>query len=71
MELSVLTITIIYLPPTSSNLHPLQVKNCDSNSRLVVDEDYRYFITHPFTLKQLLFLPQIHVLARGLEIINL
>ena len=26
-------------PPTSSHLHPLQVVNCDSNSRLVVDED--------------------------------
>ena len=26
------------LPPTSSHLHPLQVENCDSNSRLVVDE---------------------------------
>ena len=26
-------------PPTSSHLHPLQVDNCDSNSRLVVDED--------------------------------
>ena len=26
-------------PATSSNLHPLQVENCDSNSRLVVDED--------------------------------
>ena len=25
--------------PTSTNLHPLQVENCDSNSRLVVDED--------------------------------
>ena len=25
--------------PTSYHLHPLQVKNCDSNSRLVVDED--------------------------------
>ena len=25
--------------PTSSHLHPLQVKNCDSNSRLVVDEN--------------------------------
>ena len=25
---------------TSNHLHPLQVKNCDSNSRLVVDEDY-------------------------------
>ena len=26
-------------PPTSSHLHQLQVENCDSNSRLVVDED--------------------------------
>ena len=25
--------------PTSSHFHPLQVKNCDSNSWLVVDED--------------------------------
>ena len=25
--------------PTSSDLHPLQEENCDSNSRLVVDED--------------------------------
>ena len=25
--------------PTSSHLRPLQVENCDSNSRLVVDED--------------------------------
>ena len=25
--------------PTSNHLHPLQVKNCDSNLRLVVDED--------------------------------
>ena len=24
--------------PTSNNFHPLQVENCDSNSRLVVDE---------------------------------
>ena len=23
----------------SNNLHPLQAENCDSNSRLVVDED--------------------------------
>ena len=27
------------LPLTSSHLHPLQAENCDSNSRLVVDED--------------------------------
>ena len=26
------------LSPTSSHLHPLQAENCDSNSRLVVDE---------------------------------
>ena len=26
-------------PPTSNHLYPLQVENCDSNSRLVVDED--------------------------------
>ena len=25
--------------PTSNHLHPLQVENSDSNSRLVVDED--------------------------------
>ena len=25
--------------PTSNHLHPLQVENCDSNSRVVVDED--------------------------------
>ena len=25
--------------PFSNHLHPLQVENCDSNSRLVVDED--------------------------------
>ena len=25
--------------PISNQLHPLQVENCDSNSRLVVDED--------------------------------
>ena len=24
---------------TSNHLHPLQVENCDSNSRLVMDED--------------------------------
>ena len=26
------------ISPTSNHLHPLQVGNCDSNSRLVVDE---------------------------------
>ena len=28
-----------HLSPTASHFHPLQVENCDSNSRLVVDED--------------------------------
>ena len=29
----------ITFSPASNHLHPLQVENCDSNSRLVVDED--------------------------------
>ena len=29
----------VILTPTSNHFHPLQVENCDSNSRLVVDED--------------------------------
>ena len=29
----------VIFSPTPSHLHPLQVENCDSNSRLVVDED--------------------------------
>ena len=37
--------------PTSSHLHPLQVENCDSNSRRVVDEDdngkYRLELVNP------------------------
>ena len=33
-----MTIFFIF-SPTSSHLHPLQVENCDSNSRFVVDED--------------------------------
>ena len=38
---TVLIITIIFfnLPPTSSHLYPVQVGNCDSNSRLVMDKD--------------------------------
>ena len=27
------------LPPTSNHIHPLQVENCDSSSRLVVDKN--------------------------------
>ena len=30
---------LFYFSPSSSHLHPLQVENCDSNSRLVVDDD--------------------------------
>ena len=33
------TAIFITFPPTSNHLHPLQVENCGSNSRLVVDED--------------------------------
>ena len=29
----------VNLSPTSNHFHPLQVENCDSNSRLVVDKD--------------------------------
>ena len=36
---SIITTYFFHLPPTSSHLHSLQVENCDSNSRLVVDED--------------------------------
>ena len=32
-------VIVITFPPTSNHLHPLQVENCGSNSRLVVDED--------------------------------
>ena len=36
----IITPSCFHLPPTSSHFHPLQVENCDSNSRLEVDEDY-------------------------------
>ena len=41
MELFLITAAIYFsqLPNTSSHLHPLQVVNCDNNSRFVVDED--------------------------------
>ena len=40
MKLVYQYMTILFnFSPTSSHLHPLQVENCDSNSRLVVDED--------------------------------
>ena len=34
-----MTVYFFHFPPTSNHLHPLQVENCDSNSRFVVDED--------------------------------
>ena len=39
MELANNNTTFFHLSPTSSHLHSLQVENCDSNSRLVVNED--------------------------------
>ena len=32
-------VIFLNLPPTLNHLRPLQVQNCESNSRLVVDED--------------------------------
>ena len=32
-------IYFVHLPHISSHLYPLEVENCDSNSRLVVDEE--------------------------------
>ena len=40
MQLAYQYIAIFFnFSTTSNHLHPLQVENCDSNSRLVVDED--------------------------------
>ena len=40
MKLVYKYMAIFFTFSTNSNhLHPLQVENCDSNSRLVVDED--------------------------------
>ena len=40
MKLVYKYMAIFYIfPPTPSHLHSLQVENCDSNSRLVVNED--------------------------------
>ena len=45
MELVYQYMTIFFnLSPTSNHLHPLRGENCDSNSRLVVDEDDNDFI---------------------------
>ena len=40
MKLFYQYVTIFFnLPPTARHLYPLQVENCDSNSRLVVGAD--------------------------------
>ena len=40
MKLVYQYMTILFdFSPTSNYLYPLQVENCDKNSRLVVDED--------------------------------
>ena len=39
MKLFFYNAIFFYMPPTSTHLHPPQVDNCDSNSRLVVDGD--------------------------------
>ena len=39
ISMKLLPIHFLHFSPTSSHFHPLQVENCDSNSRLVVDED--------------------------------
>ena len=33
------TVFFFHFSPTSNHFHPLQVENCDSNLRLVVDEN--------------------------------
>ena len=39
MKLVYQYMVIFFAFSPSSHLHPLKVENCDSNSRLVVDED--------------------------------
>ena len=41
--------------PTSSHLHPLQVENCDSNSRLVVDVDDNGKVRLERVIRQFIF----------------
>ena len=33
---------LVHASPTLSRLYPLEVENCDSNPRLVVDEDDKF-----------------------------
>ena len=39
MKLLLIHGNFLNFSPVLSHLHPLQVENCDSNSRLVVDKD--------------------------------
>ena len=39
MKISIKLAIFFNFAPASNNLHPLQVENCDSNSRLALDED--------------------------------
>ena len=61
-------------PSTLSHLHPLQVENCDSNSRLVVDEDdngkfrperVKHQNLQVFILKQICICHPFEVVDRG------
>ena len=42
MELITNNLTFFHLAPASSHRHPLQVENCDSNSRLVMDDNGKF-----------------------------
>ena len=52
----------INFSPTSNYLHPLQGENCDSNSRLVVDEDDNGKL-RPERIKSVLFSDKITVIG--------
>ena len=52
--------------PTSNHLHPLQVENCDSNSRLVVDEDDNGKLRLE-RVKTILFADQIKILGNEMS----
>ena len=55
------------LLPNSSHLHPLQVENCDSNSRLVVDEDDNIFRLERVILTLVLLRPYIYSFKQILD----
>ena len=50
--------------PASSHLHPLQVENCDNNSRLVVDENDN----GKFTLESVLLADQFTVVVDEISV---